>query len=50
MIGQGTRPAQTYPTHWAGTAATEVNAIAQAVRMNGGEYFFMPSLAFLRSL
>jgi Dyp-type peroxidase family len=50
VIGQGTRPAQTYPTRWGGPAATEVDAIAQAVRMNGGEYFFMPSLAFLRSL
>lgn len=50
VIGQGARPAQTYPTRWAGPATTEVDAVAQAVRMKGGEYFFMPSLAFLRSL
>ncbi len=50
VIGQGARPPQTYPTRWAGTTATEVHAIAQAVHMKGGEYFFMPSLAFLRSL
>jgi len=26
------------------------DAVAEAVDMRGGEYFFMPSLAFLRSL
>ncbi|MGH8931552.1 MAG: Dyp-type peroxidase [Egibacteraceae bacterium] len=50
VIGQGPRQRQTYPTQWAGTQTQEVDAIAQAVRMKGGEYFFMPSLAFLRSL
>jgi Dyp-type peroxidase family len=50
VIGQGTRPKQTYPNQWGGTQTQEVDAIAQAVRMKGGEYFFMPSLAFLRSL
>jgi Dyp-type peroxidase family len=50
VIGQGPRPQQTYPTQWGGTQTQQVDAIAQAVRMRGGEYFFMPSLAFLRSL
>ena len=51
MIGQGARPNQTYVNEWAGSAATQVTAIPQAVHMwRGGEYFFMPSLAFLRSL
>jgi Dyp-type peroxidase family len=50
VIGQGPRPTQTYPTQWGGTQTQEVDAVAQAVRMLGGEYFFMPSLAFLRSL
>ncbi|MGH3692875.1 MAG: Dyp-type peroxidase [Pseudonocardiaceae bacterium] len=50
VIGQGARPAQTYPLHWAGTSTEEVPAVPQSVRMKGGEYFFMPSLAFLRSL
>ena len=50
VIGQGPRPNQTYVNEWAGSAATQVTAIPQAVHMHGGEYFFMPSLAFLRSL
>ena len=50
VIGQGPRPTQTYTTQWGGTRTQEVDAVAQAVRMLGGEYFFMPSLAFLRSL
>jgi hypothetical protein len=31
-------------------AATQARAIPRAVRLLGGKYFFMPSLAFLRSL
>ena len=50
VIGQGPRPTQTYTTQWGGTQTQEVDAVAQAVRMLGGEYFFMPSLAFLRTL
>jgi Dyp-type peroxidase family len=50
VIGQGARPAQTYPTEWGGAATKQGDPIAQAVHMHGGEYFFMPSLAFLRSL
>ena len=50
VIGQGARPNQTYVNEWAGSSATQVTAIPQAVHMRGGEYFFMPSLAFLRSL
>lgn len=50
VIGQGPRPQQTYPTQWGGTQTQQVDVIVQAVRMRGGEYFFMPSLAFLRSL
>jgi hypothetical protein len=50
VIGQGTRPSQTYVNEWAGSATTQVTAVPQAVHMRGGEYFFMPSLAFLRSL
>jgi Dyp-type peroxidase family len=55
VIGQGPRLAPTYVTQWgadpaaAGATAT-VTAPAQAVRMLGGEYFFMPSLATLASL
>jgi Dyp-type peroxidase family len=50
VIGQGARPNQTYVNVWAGSATTQVTAIPQAVHMRGGEYFFMPSLVFLRSL
>jgi Dyp-type peroxidase family len=50
VIGQGPRPPQTHPTQWGGTQTQQVNAVAQAITMRGGEYFFMPSLAFLRSL
>ena len=50
VIGQGARPDQTYVNDWAGSAVTQVTAVPQAVHMRGGEYFFMPSLAFLRSL
>jgi len=50
VIGQGARPDQTYVNDWAGSSGTQVTAIAQAVHMRGGEYFFVPCLAFLRNL
>lgn len=56
VIGQGSRPAQQQVAPWGGpddgTAATTVTVTAapQAVHLRGGEYFFMPSLAFLQTL
>jgi Dyp-type peroxidase family len=50
VIGQGLRGRLTSPTSWGGTEVRTTDPIAQAVTMKGGEYFFMPSLAFLRSL
>jgi Dyp-type peroxidase family len=50
VIGQGARPGQSYPLTWGESDRSVVPAIAQAVRMRGGEYFFMPSLPFLRGL
>ncbi|KQN74692.1 peroxidase [Sphingomonas sp. Leaf67] len=55
VIGQGKRPSISCPTLWdAKQGMSEhfksVDPIAQAVTMKGGEYFFMPSLPFLRSL
>jgi hypothetical protein len=52
VIGQGSRPQQVYPRKWGELPdpAQPVDAVPQAVRMRGGEYFFMPSLAFLRNL
>jgi Dyp-type peroxidase family len=50
IIGQGPREDPTYINQWAGSVDTTVPSIPQAVHMHGGEYFFMPSLAFLRGL
>jgi len=50
VIGQGSRPDMSNPKQWGEAARVETDPIAQAVRMKGGEYFFMPSLAFLRGL
>lgn len=50
VIGQGARPAMSNPVQWGQAGVQQTDAIAQAVRMRGGEYFFMPSLAFLRGL
>jgi deferrochelatase/peroxidase EfeB len=52
VIGQGPRPALTCPLSWgAGPGGQQQTASPpQAVTMKGGEYFFMPSLAFLRTL
>ncbi len=48
--GEGSRPPATWPRVWGEEEGQEVPAMAQAVTMKGGEYFFMPSLSFLRSL
>jgi Dyp-type peroxidase family len=50
IIGQGTRGETESPTSWGGDKVKSTDPIAAAVRMKGGEYFFMPSLKFLRSL
>jgi Dyp-type peroxidase family len=55
LAGQGARPRITCPLTWGTsqdhpTATKAVPATAQVVAMKGGEYFFMPSLAFLRSV
>ena len=47
------RPKVTCPVKWGdsgNSSMVNVDAIPQTVTMKGGEYFFMPSLAFLRSL
>ncbi|OLT12826.1 hypothetical protein BJF78_23480 [Pseudonocardia sp. CNS-139] len=47
VIGQNTAPAaQTWPA----STGTVAFAMANFVRMRGGEYFFAPSMAFLRGL
>ncbi|WP_236789003.1 Dyp-type peroxidase [Amycolatopsis sp. GM8] len=50
VIGQGERPGSNYSRDWGRNNVQPIDAIPQAVTLKGGEYFFMPSLAFLRSL
>ncbi|WP_410654046.1 Dyp-type peroxidase [Amycolatopsis sp. lyj-112] len=50
VIGQGPRPESAYTPDWAGEGTVTADPIPQAVTLKGGEYFFMPSLAFLRQL
>ncbi|WP_448619133.1 Dyp-type peroxidase [Geodermatophilus sp. URMC 65] len=50
VIGRGARKGETYFPIWGAAAAVTTAASPQAVTLKGGEYFFMPSLAFLRDL
>jgi Dyp-type peroxidase family len=51
LVGQGRRTRSGYPEiYGASSATTDVDALPQVVTVKGGEYFFAPSLAFLRSL
>jgi Dyp-type peroxidase family len=50
VIGQGTRPKAASALTWGGASSKPLAAAPQAVTMKGGEYFFMPSLAFLKQL
>jgi Dyp-type peroxidase family len=49
IIGQGPHSNQNWPPVW-GNAATKPFDFSGFVNMKGGEYFFAPSIAFLRSL
>ncbi|VVJ16395.1 Dye-decolorizing peroxidase (EC [Amycolatopsis camponoti] len=50
VIGQGERAASDYTVEWGGSDRRTADPVPQAVTLRGGEYFFMPSLAFLRAL
>lgn len=55
VIGQGPRPNIDCPVKWGADFKKAGDhkitaAVPQTVKMKGGEYFFMPSLAFLKAL
>jgi Dyp-type peroxidase family len=50
VIGQGERGTSDYTVEWGGSAQRTADPVPQSVTVRGGEYFFMPSLAFLRAL
>ncbi|MFJ7215917.1 Dyp-type peroxidase [Amycolatopsis sp. NPDC098790] len=50
VIGQGERGTSEYTVEWGGSVQQTAEPVPQAVTLRGGEYFFMPSLAFLRAL
>ena len=50
IIGQGPRGKIESPTSWGGEDVESTDPVAQAVTMKGGEYFFMPTLEFLKRL
>jgi Dyp-type peroxidase family len=50
VIGQGTRPKVACPLKWDKPQTKVAKAAPQTVTMKGGEYFFMPSIAFLEAL
>jgi Dyp-type peroxidase family len=50
VIGQGERGTSDYTVDWGGSVRRTADPVPQSVTVRGGEYFFMPSLAFLRAL
>jgi Dyp-type peroxidase family len=50
VMGNGPRGPINSPLEWGGSDTRATRNIAPVVTLKGGEYFFMPSLAFLRSL
>jgi hypothetical protein len=55
VIGQAVRGPIDLPKKWAADFANtdqhkKTTPVPQTVTMKGGEYFFMPSLAFLKAL
>jgi deferrochelatase/peroxidase EfeB len=53
IIGQGNYPStNSYQTVWDGTDVTDVKSASfdKFVTMKGGEYFFAPSIGFLKNI
>jgi len=50
LISQGTNPTKSLPAQWGSPAQTAPFAFSNFVTNKGGEYFFTPSISFLRSL
>jgi Dyp-type peroxidase family len=49
MPNDAARPKISCPVAWGGDARKTTDALPRSVTMKGGEYFFMPSLAFLKN-
>jgi Dyp-type peroxidase family len=50
IIGQGTNIPQHYPHTYGNPASATTHSFDSFVKMKGGEYFFLPSMAYLKSL
>lgn len=50
LIGQGTNPPKTLPVQWGEDQQTFKFSFNGFVSMKGGEYFFTPSIPFLKSI
>ena len=48
--GRGRGRTRRRPKSWGGAESGPLAEAPQTVTMKGGDYFFMPSLAFLKSL
>lgn len=50
LIGQGSNPPKTLPRRWGQTAQSDPFIFHGFVKNRGGEYFFTPSISFLKEL